>query len=101
NASQSLADLLAGGAGRTSFATPDPRVVETTNHSHPAAQCRLDTYASGAVCSVEFDRELIPGTRFSNRNRADAERQASSVSCTEFNADPHGVRPRCWFAPGI
>jgi hypothetical protein len=100
-ASQSLADLLAGGAGQTSYETPDTTQVSSTDHSHPAAQCRLDTYGAAAVCGAAFDRDLIPGKRFANRNSADAEREASEVSCTEFYEDLWGVRPRCWFAPGI
>lgn len=51
NASKSTASLLATLNGqKISWDTPDPKVVKTTFMSHPAGQCRLDTYAAGALC---------------------------------------------------
>src|SRR5690606_35143420 len=34
---------------RAQFDTPDQRVVKKTDDSHPAHQCRLDTYFQGAL----------------------------------------------------
>jgi hypothetical protein len=100
NASYSLATLLSGGRG-VNFDTPDTSVVSSTNHRHPAAQCRLDTYVVGALCAKEFNRELIPGKSFGNRNGEDAEFESASVLCTRYNQDPVGSRSQCWFKPGI
>ncbi|MCM2282432.1 MAG: hypothetical protein NDI61_11380 [Bdellovibrionaceae bacterium] len=69
-----------------SFTTPDPAQVRKTNHRHPAAQCRLDTYYAGALCAVGVeeamnDRDYRPG------------------SCADQNVHKLGLRPRCWFKP--
>lgn len=55
------------------FDTPDPKVVRSTFHKHPAAQCRLDTYFAGAICAKD------------------------KGMCT--SADPAGARPLCWYKP--
>lgn len=103
-ASQSLADLLAtlGGSGKPKFGTPDPKVVSSTLFSHPAAQCRLDTYMAGSLCKKPFDKSIIPGKGHPQGNNSlAAERIASEYSCMEANDDVKDVvRPRCWFAPG-
>ncbi len=100
NASFSLATLLSNGRG-VSFDTPDTNEVSSTNHRHPAAQCRLDTYAVGALCAKEFNRDLIPGKSFGNRNGEDAEFESATVSCTRYNQDLFGSRSLCWFKPSI
>ncbi len=69
------------------FNTPDPKVVEKTSNSHPATQCRLDTYFAGSVCPVHYtipqdDRDPLQG------------------SCNE-PVDAIGIRPRCWYKPSI
>ena len=96
-AGKSLGDLLAALNGDTvNFDTPDTRVVRRTRHTHPAAQCRLDTYIAGAVCgNSKWDYALIPGKDINNRNSRQAQEQAFAHSCTEGG----GARPRCWFAP--
>ena len=40
------------------FTTPDPREVTATNHSHPAPQCRLDTYFAGSVYARGYDETV-------------------------------------------
>jgi hypothetical protein len=58
------------------FETPDTSVVTTTSDSHPAPQCRLDSYLAGGICNKSYDQGKIPS-------------QDGAV-CTN--------RPRCWFA---
>jgi hypothetical protein len=69
-----------------SFATPDPKVVTTMFTTHPATQCRLDTYLAGSVCPQPVSAQLsntdtIPGT------------------CNRSNGFTTGFRPLCWFKP--
>lgn len=86
-AGRSLAELLAHGA-KVGFDSPDEKVVESTVHEHPAAQCRLDTYVAGALCKASFDMNLIPSD----------ETEALDQSCgPRFD---QGERPRCWYKPG-
>lgn len=68
------------------FATPDPREVRRTSDSHPATQCRLDTYFNGSLCPKSKDDGLsdedpIPGT------------------CNRTEGVTKGTRPHCWFKP--
>ena len=100
NAGYSLADLLSGGSG-VAHDTPDQAEVSSTNHRHPAAQCRLDTYMLGALCQAQFNPALIPGKEFNNRNGLEAEEQSAEVTCTKFNGDTIGVRSRCWYKPSL
>lgn len=67
------------------FDTPDTNVVSRTNDNHPATQCRLDTYYSGALCSVD---ELV------DVDQAD---EAVGV-CYAQAGDTVGLRPKCWFS---
>ena len=79
------------------FAKPDTSKVNATNHTHPAAQCRLDTYLAGGLCDAQFNDELIPG---SNRKlgAAEKEKEALSVSCSQFDSTREFAgRPTCWF----
>jgi Peptidase family M48 len=94
-AGKSLGDLLAALNNQTvSFETPDTTVVTTTNHKHPAAQCRLDTYVASAMCGNEkWDYKLIPGKSL-NHESLEAQEEAFAHSCTEGD----GARPSCWFA---
>jgi len=95
-AGKSLADLLGElGGTEVGYETPDPKVVRRTNHAHPAAQCRFDTYAASAYCgNSKWDYELIPGKSFSNHNSVEAQAEAYEHSCAEGD----GARPKCWFA---
>lgn len=85
----SLATLLGnlGGDRNVSIDTPDQSEVDSTDDQHPAAQCRLDTYVAGTLCTVKFDPNSIPQT----------EAQSNKVSCGADDA--RATRPRCWFAP--
>ena len=57
----------------------DTNVVSSTQISHPAAQCRMDTYLAGAIC----DKDV-----------------ASPDLCLRKNNDPEfSFRPLCWFKP--
>lgn len=68
------------------FAKPDPAVATRTDHSHPATQCRLDTYYQGALCSLD---EMI-----------DTDQGDESVGvCYRKAGDTDGIRPLCWFKP--
>ena len=87
-AGKSLADLLSRGTARYG-ANEGPPVAVTVN-SHPAGQCRLSTYISGALCDAEFDKNLIPKT----------ERISANYSCL-LSRHEVGFRPRCWFKPTL
>ena len=87
-AGKSLASLL--GSLRSSdvpqFDTPDTNIVSSTDHKHPAAQCRLDTYFQGAICNVRHsedvdDKDPLIGT------------------CNRSQGQADGVRPLCWYNP--
>lgn len=68
------------------FSTPDPTVASHTFDSHPAHQCRLDTYFQGALCEVDHNIEV------SNSSELDG-------TCHEKNGNLIGIRPKCWFKP--
>jgi hypothetical protein len=68
------------------FETPDPHKVSQMDDNHPGTQCRLDTYYNGSVCFADRNSEL---------NDADP----NPGSCSEFNGNVDGNRPRCWFMP--
>jgi len=96
-AGKSLADLLGalGNSDPVGYDTPDTSVVSRTNHKHPAAQCRLDSYVAGALCGAsKWDYALIPGKSLPSRNSKEAQAEAFDHSCE--NGD--GARPKCWFA---
>ncbi len=83
------------------FAKPDTSKVDNTNHTHPNAQCRLDTYLAGGLCDAEFNDALIPG---SSRKLAvsEKEKEALSVSCSQFDsARAFAGRPACWFKQNV
>jgi hypothetical protein len=96
-AGKSLGDLLAALQNTTiAYDTPDKKVVRKTKHSHPDAQCRLDTYVASALCGSEkWDHDLIPGKSFDNRNSLEAQKEAFAHGCETGI----GARPLCWFAP--
>ncbi len=84
-AGRSLAELFAYG-NRISFSTPNRTVVSSTDHSHPDAQCRLDTYVAGAMCPTSFPMNKVPMNKSA----------AYQSSCGTQSV---GQRPRCWFSP--
>lgn len=101
----SLATLLHSIGGRQaapppSFDTPDKSVVTKTSVSHPKAQCRLDTYFSGALCTAKWDLNVIPAKGFSGgQDTPQAEAEAMKYSCFTAGGHKVGVRPACWFKP--
>ena len=70
---------------RPNFDTPDTRIVRRMNDNHPATQCRMDTYFSGAVCHVDH-------------SVANSDKDYKQGACVE-GVDAVGYRPRCWFKP--
>jgi hypothetical protein len=104
NASQTLGNLLAalGQEAVPAYDTPDKTVVTVTDNQHPAGQCRLDTYLAGAICTAKWDEKLIPGRNHPDgQASAGAERQAGEHSCMRASGYEFGIRPACWFKPGI
>ncbi len=97
-----LATLLAklGNGADPKYDTPDKRRVSRTNDAHPEAQCRLDTYMSGGMCTAAFDLNVIPGKENPKGNNSpEAEADATKASCFMKSNYKDGLRPRCWFAP--
>ena len=66
------------------FDTPDQKTVSSTDDSHPAPQCRLDTYYQGALCVHDTNVEL---------SDTDA-RMGTCIDMTKI-----GARSRCWYSP--
>jgi hypothetical protein len=100
-AGHSLANLLGAMKGSDiAYENTDESVVDSTSHSHPAAQCRLDTYMAGALCGATFNSEFIPGKGLGRkRNSAEAEAEAAEHSCVRSAGHVVGMRPLCWFSP--
>ena len=67
------------------FDTPDTKFVRKTFDNHPAPQCRLDTYFSGAVCNKD------PYTDIADDLATD------TGACTIKEGAKIGTRPNCWF----
>lgn len=63
-----------------SFDTPDNSVVNKTNEDHPMAQCRLQTYFAGALCSIDYKIDL-------------SDTNANIGACSYGD----GKRPTCWY----
>jgi hypothetical protein len=68
------------------FDTPDVNVVSRTDDSHPALQCRLDTFFQAALCDKSFNEDV-------------SQTDEVSGTCHESIGDKIGLRPRCWFKP--
>lgn len=106
-AGKSLADLLnalRSSKTEVSFATPSTNTTSKTQHAHPAAQCRLDTYFSGALCDVDFEENLIPGLetwKIWGSNNETSEIESYKVSCARRDGYEASARPRCWYAPRV
>lgn len=66
------------------FETPDTTAVSTTNHAHPAYQCRLDTYFQGSICEADFREDV-------------SQRDEVKGTCHGANGHTTGLRPTCWF----
>ncbi len=69
-----------------SLHTPDETVVVETDHKHPKAQCRVDTYFAGSLCNLDFNLEL-------------SDTDAKVSTCNRAEGFDYGLRPLCWFKP--
>jgi hypothetical protein len=85
-AGASVAALFAALRNRpeAKFDTPDANVVKKTDDSHPAHQCRLDTYFQGALCDKSFNDDV-------------SQKDENVGTCTTKMGDTIGTRPLCWF----
>lgn len=68
------------------FDTPDPKVVTAMFDSHPATQCRLDTYLQGSVCTQPISAPL-------------SDSDPAVGTCTRSGGFNTGFRPLCWYKP--
>lgn len=99
-AGKALADLLGAlGGTKASYETTDSSKVGSSQAEHPAAQCRLDTYFNGALCTKNADDMIIPGKNQNSRNSSAAENEARKQSCFTSDGFRAGTRPLCWFKP--
>lgn len=97
---QSLANLLAalGSSKMPNFDTPDQTVVKKSDPNHPQAQCRLDTYFQGALCTKIHDPKVIPGKVGSSGSISKTAEMASApFTCFKEDGFKLGYRPNCWF----
>ena len=87
-AGKSVSDLFSAlsKTPETKFETPDRSVVKATNDSHPAAQCRLDTYFQGSLCDVSFNEDV-------------SQTDEVKGTCHASLGMTSGLRPTCWFKP--
>lgn len=89
-----LSSLSRGRRGRdnnkplTDFNKPDLSVVLKTTHSHPKAQCRLDTYFAAALCDIDMNIDL------DNAN-------PRIGACNRIDDQHQGARSLCWYKPTI
>ena len=94
NAGLSTATLLGAlGGEKVSFSTTDKKIVSRTSHTHPNAQCRLDTYVAGTLCYAKWSNLVIP----------QSESESKSYLCYNKSTSKYDIqaRPRCWFKPSI
>ena len=86
----SVSSLLAelGGDKKPQLDTPDASEVATTDDSHPAAQCRLDTYFQAAMCAKKVDEDQTAG-------------EPATGACTKTQGFAVGLRPKCWYKPAV
>ena len=82
-----LMNSLGTGGPAIDLSTPDPKVVRRTLRSHPPAQCRLDTYAAGALCDKSHTENI-------------SKEEESGQGVCNLNDDYKiGTRPLCWYRP--
>ena len=70
------------------FDTPDPKAAAQTENTHPATQCRLDTYFAGSLCARPA------GDALDDKNPA-------AGTCTRSAGYTLGLRPLCWYKPSV
>jgi hypothetical protein len=75
-----------GGDPAAHFDTPDASVVSQTDDSHPASQCRLDTYFQGALCTKPYTTDMD-------------DNDPNVGGCGRADGYTVGVRPLCWYKP--
>lgn len=87
-AGHSTATLLGtlGGTPVVSFDTPDSSAVSSTNHNHPKAQCRLDTYFAASLCDKSADEDIVEG-------------DFNAAQCARVDGYDIQARPTCWYKP--
>ncbi len=87
-AGDSVANLFAAlrNIAKPQFNTPDARRVASTDHNHPAAQCRMDTYFQGALCTVDHREDV-------------SQKDEAKGTCYAADGATDGLRPLCWFKP--
>lgn len=87
-AGASVANLFSslGSSKIASFSTPDLTVVTANVDSHPATQCRLDTFFQGSICTKSSNEDVS---------------QSDEIQGTCHGTTGHrsGLRPRCWHKP--
>lgn len=66
--------------------SPSRKRVWWTKDTHPAPQCRLDTYFQGSLCTKDY---LV----------AFDDDDPSVGACTRDEGFEVGARPRCWYKP--
>lgn len=95
------------------FETPSKSVVRSTDDNHPAAQCRLDTYFTGAVCGISDDKDVDqndPNVGVCSRYDSAAISKFTASFSGSFSGgggkkggapekNVPGSRPRCWYKP--
>ncbi len=77
---------MRSGSKIASFNTPDLTVVAANIESHPATQCRLDTFLQGSICEVAFNENVD-------------QRDEVRGTCHKSTGHTSGMRPRCWHKP--
>ena len=88
-AGKSLADLFASFGGTApKFNTPDTSVVAKTFDGHPKSQCRLDTYLQGSLCAKPYLDDVD-------------DRDPKRGVCVGSDGYKLGLRPLCWYKPGV
>ncbi|MBT3984122.1 MAG: hypothetical protein HOE90_22395 [Bacteriovoracaceae bacterium] len=80
-----LLNSLKKGSKAIDFTTPDRSITKAMNDKHPPAQCRLDTYFAGSLCTKDKDEDV------SNKKSSDG-------VCTRDDGYKEGTRPLCWFS---
>jgi len=66
------------------FNTPDKTKVAKTNNEHPASQCRLDTYFSGATCAADMNVDF-------------SRSEPKLGACAKEAGATYGFRNECWY----
>ena len=83
-----LLNDLSRGKTAPRFDTPSESVVRRTSNSHPKAQCRLDTYYAGSLCTVD------PEVDFDNKDPLVG-------ACNRVDGATTSARPLCWYKPPV